>query len=316
MKCCCPSTTSSYLFTEKLLKIEVLGILFAFISQLLYQFYTSNSDCIQFLGHIIVFIISIVNYAIIAQLINFVLLINHRFRCLNSFLTKENTSNLQSNKLIKPNLQQMIGVDYFKIFTDKTLSIDMCDEHYNGHFLSFINNNEDLKHTQTYSYKRNGSARIHSLRMLYDVLCDIVTFVNDIYGFQMLIMMVGGIAGITTTLNSGIVVYIKKGISHEFLMYFIWAVKSLASLFLLSGSCNSTIKERSRTSVLLQKLLLLRDIHPETKAEINLFLQQVSIRSVKFTALDFFTIKYSILGSMLGAVTTYLVMMVQFQKLV
>ncbi|KAJ9600706.1 hypothetical protein L9F63_026155, partial [Diploptera punctata] len=309
------STTSSYLFTEKLLKIEVLGILFVFISQILYHFYTSNSDCIQFL----------------AQLINFVLLINYRFRCLNSFLTNENASNLQSNKLIKPNLQQKIGVDYFKIFTDKTLSIDMCDEHYNGHFLSFINNNEDLKHTQTYSYKRNGSARIHSLRMLYDVLCDVVTFVNDIYGFQMLIMM----AKHLTILNSIFFVlsielwnnrvHKKKLYIHEFVMYsyFIWAVKSLASLFLIRvcftnrGNCITPVFPIEVTHFWsASETSFAADIHPDTKAEINLFLQQVSIRSVKFTALDFFTIKYSILGSMLGAVTTYLVMMVQFQKLV
>ncbi|KAJ9580473.1 hypothetical protein L9F63_024346 [Diploptera punctata] len=272
-----PSTISTYLFTEKLLKIEVLVFLVVFISQLSYQFYTLYRDCVQFLGQIIILIIALVHYTILMQFVHLVLLINHRFRSLNYFLMSETTFNSQSNKLIVPKLQQMIGVDNPKIFTDKTLSIDM---------------------------------------MLYDVLCDIVTSANGVYGFQMLIMTLGGIAGITMTLNFGIIIYIKEGISHEFITCVTWSTISMISLFVLSGCCNSTINEASYTSVLLQKLLLLQDIHHDTKAEINLFLQQVSIRSVKFTAWDFFTIKYSILGSMIGAVITYLVIMVQFQKIV
>ncbi|KAJ9580475.1 hypothetical protein L9F63_024348 [Diploptera punctata] len=309
------STTSTYLSTENILQKEVICTLFVTICLSVYEFFTWYSDYMWLLNYIIIKFVGLILNTSVTQFILLVLLINHRLRSLNSFLTSETTSNLHSNKFIKQKLQQIIGVDHPKILTHKTLSIDICNDNYNPQSNSFINKNEQLEQSQRYYYKQNGAVRMHTLRMLYDVLCDIVSSINGIYGFQILVITMGGVMGMTVSLNAAIIVYSKSGLSHKVTTSFVWATMAMVSLFVVSGCCNSTVKEASRTSVLLQKLLLLQDIHPDMKAEINLFLQQVNIRKVKFTAWDFFTIKYSILGSMIGTVTTYLVIIVQFQKL-
>ena len=64
---------------------------------------------------------------------------------------------------------------------------------------------------------------------------------------------------------------------------------------------------------LLQKLLLLPELHPATGAEIQLFLHQVRDRKPKFTAWDAFTTNYGLLVSTVGAVATFLVILVQMQ---
>jgi hypothetical protein len=60
-------------------------------------------------------------------------------------------------------------------------------------------------------------------------------------------------------------------------------------------------------------MLLQPELHPAPAAEIQLFLLQVRDRTPKFTAWDFFTINYSFLGSTVGAIVTYLVILVQMQ---
>ena len=89
-----------------------------------------------------------------------------------------------------------------------------------------------------------------------------------------------------------------------------------AFLFLTTGICNLTIIQVNKTIIFLQRLLLIPDIHPATADEIQLFLQQVVNRKVKFTAWGFFTMNFKLMGSIVGGVTTLLVILVQFHKIV
>jgi hypothetical protein len=83
-------------------------------------------------------------------------------------------------------------------------------------------------------------------------------------------------------------------------------------LFWITASCSATCGEANRSVTLLQKLLLLPELHSATAAEIKFFLQQTRDRKPKFTAWDVFTINYSLVGSTVGAIVTYLVILVQF----
>jgi gustatory receptor len=93
----------------------------------------------------------------------------------------------------------------------------------------------------------------------------------------------------------------------------LWGLTQFFLLFCVTGCCNAASGEANRSAVLLQKLLL-TELHPDTAEEVQLFLQQVSNRKVRFTAWDFFTINYTALGSVVGAITTLLVILVQIQN--
>jgi hypothetical protein len=94
----------------------------------------------------------------------------------------------------------------------------------------------------------------------------------------------------------------------------LWALVQFLQLFWITGACNAASGEADRTGNLLQKLLLLPELHPATLTEIQLFLQQVSNRKLRFTAWDLFTINHTILGSIVGAITTLLVILVGLQN--
>ena len=93
----------------------------------------------------------------------------------------------------------------------------------------------------------------------------------------------------------------------------IWALMQFMQLIWIAASCSAARGEANRSVTLLQKLLLLLELHPATGAEIQLFLHQVRDRKPTFTAWHFFTINYGLLGSTVGAVATFLVILVQMQ---
>jgi hypothetical protein len=130
--------------------------------------------------------------------------------------------------------------------------------------------------------------------------------------------MVSAFVEITTNMSYSIVLINVKNISfaqflHPVMIAVLWALVNFLLLFCVTGSCNAASAEADRSAVLLQKLLL-TDLHPATAAEVQMFLQQVTNRKVRFTAWDFFTINYTILGSIVGAIATLLVILVPIQN--
>jgi hypothetical protein len=123
---------------------------------------------------------------------------------------------------------------------------------------------------------------------------------------------------VTTNLSYSIIslkvnVFTNEELHLKVVSPIIWALLQFFQLFWISASCSATSEEANRSVTLLQKLLLLPELHPATAAEIQLFLHQVRERKPNFTAWDVFTINYSLLGSTAGAITTYLVILVQMQ---
>jgi hypothetical protein len=138
------------------------------------------------------------------------------------------------------------------------------------------------------------------------------------YGLQILLCMVSAFVEVTMTISHAIVSMIMKHENQlEFLHFVIskmcWGLIQFFLLFCVTGSCNAASGEANSSVVLLQKLLL-TELHPDTAQEVQLFLQQVSNRKVRFTAWDFFTIYYTTLGSIIGAITTFVVIFVQIQN--
>jgi hypothetical protein len=107
--------------------------------------------------------------------------------------------------------------------------------------------------------------------------------------------------------------FTNEELYHQVVTPIIWALMQFLQLLWITVTCSAASEEANRSITLLQKLLLQPELHLATEAEIKLFLQQVKDRTPKFTAWDFFTINYSLLGSTVGALVTYLVILVQMQ---
>ena len=92
-----------------------------------------------------------------------------------------------------------------------------------------------------------------------------------------------------------------------------WTTVYVVKLVCVAGSCQYTKSEAYRTSALVNKLLLLRPLPSDVADELKLFSQLQLHRNARFTAFGFFSIDFTLLFTMVGAVTTYLVIYLQFK---
>lgn len=87
---------------------------------------------------------------------------------------------------------------------------------------------------------------------------------------------------------------------------------------MLTSSASATVKLASKTSILSHKLLLEYSSCPEdsdklhySREELKLLIEQVAYRNPTFSAAGFFTVDYTMLYAIVGAVTSYFIVLLQ-----
>jgi len=162
---------------------------------------------------------------------------------------------------------------------------------------------------------RDWQQQLHRQRCVSDI-----SSVNSRNGPQILLSMTTTFMSVTTCLFFGITFAVNshKDTSskskHLSALKFslIWASVGIFRTRMITSTCNAVAVEAELIAVLLQKLLLQPSLHLDIVKEFQLFLQQVRIRPVRFTASNVSTIGHPTLCSFTGAVATYLVILLQF----
>ena len=158
-------------------------------------------------------------------------------------------------------------------------------------------------------------SHIYDIRNCYDKLCDINEFINSTHGILLFIEL--GLAGIELTLALYFLLSTILGITVLDLDAFIvleifWISHHIFKLINLTAPCRSAIDEYKKTVMLVQKLLL-QKLDNGTARELELFSEQLLHRNIKFVALNFLHMDYSVLLTIFGAVTTYLALVLQYK---
>jgi hypothetical protein len=94
-------------------------------------------------------------------------------------------------------------------------------------------------------------------------------------------------------------------------MVLVLCTMNLTKLIAVTATCPGATQEANNTAVLLHWILVLRPVHLEVKAEFQTFSQQVLPRKLQFTPCGLFPIDYTLRLSLAGAVTTYLIILIQ-----
>lgn len=161
--------------------------------------------------------------------------------------------------------------------------------------------------------------RVLRLRGIYNLLCDAAELVLSIYQVQFLVTLIQ-IFVETSACLCGTFKHVTKLLTCQLndqsqwqilSMILIWGTVNITKLTAIATRCQGATQKANHTTVLVHKLLLLRSLHPEVKAELQLFSQQMIHRKLQFIACGFFPIDCTLLCSMAGAVTTYFTILLQ-----
>jgi hypothetical protein len=259
----------------------------------------------------------ILNLGTVVQFSDLVLLLRNRFQALNSKL----------NHILKES-----GKTYNGSLTFSTVSHNAVLEsnvtEWERDFPE-LNNVRTVPFAHSFRYIRclrqprrliPQQTSIRILREIYDELCDISVLINSMYGLQILLQI-----GISTAEFISAVYFMlytilaKQNVTANTISKFTtlmlsWLLLTFFKLISITAPCHSATNHVENTAVLVQKLLLKRHFDLEANAQLQLFSHQLFQRKVKFTALRFLHLDYSLLLTIIGGATTYLVIVTQYGK--
>jgi hypothetical protein len=164
------------------------------------------------------------------------------------------------------------------------------------------------------------SVKITVLREVHFILCDASELTNSIFQVQILVGSIEIFLEITVCLYASLT-YVTGLFTCELYspskwnmlaVILMWATMNLCKLIAVTASCHAASEQANHAAVLVQKLLVAQSLCPETTAELQLFSQQLLHRKLRFSACGFFPIDFTLLYSMAGSVTTYLIILLQY----
>uniref|UniRef100_A0A1B6L7Y2 Gustatory receptor n=2 Tax=Graphocephala atropunctata TaxID=36148 RepID=A0A1B6L7Y2_9HEMI len=146
----------------------------------------------------------------------------------------------------------------------------------------------------------------------YWLLCDAVCQANSFYCDQMLVTIFSSFFHITVALYY-LIVHINLGDIKFIANDGAWGVVYICHLILLIRPSSEVTASADETAPMICQLINMTP-DPAIKRQVKSFLLQVPNHNARFSALGFFDLRNDILTSMAGAVTTYVVIMFQFQS--
>jgi hypothetical protein len=224
----------------------------------------------------------LVNAVEIVQFLNFVLILRKKYELLNEYLTSSlSVSGTYGNRKI-PVAFPAVNLTRNKIFEVKP---------------SWNKSNEP-------------ELELHHLRNIYSYLYDISHLISSTYGISLL-----GIITWLFTYSIACMLFALRHFSHGKYPVAVILLCALSLCFLaaITVPCQVTIDEANRSPVLIQKLLLRRDICERSTSDLDRFYNQLNSMSIKFTACGFFSLDMPMFCAIAGGICTYVIVISQLK---
>jgi hypothetical protein len=257
------------------------------------------------------------NIISVIQYINIMFLLRHRFRVLNKKLTTscDGESLITNHILLK---QQKVtnhtSNSAIQIINSAHNSESPVSQNYFLHAeLSLPINNK----------RPEEISRVYTLRQAFSNLYDITEVINKIYGYQILFEIAYNFVSLVSYLYYALEVLTnakkagdrnergESSIMLEVGSSLCWVTQNMVRALAITASCFGASDEARRSRIVVHKLLLRQRLRAETLAELQLFSSQLTSNKVEFTAAGFFTVNLSLVYSMVGAATTYIIILIQ-----
>jgi gustatory receptor len=300
-----------YRRTRRILLLELSLFIFLLIGFYCYHVYvwTDGTSYIYFIAKDLA---NLSNVIMVIQYINITQILRHRFRNLNQQLATccDSKPRISDHSIIK----FRSGKNYLHIRTTQTANT--------------ANNLTDTPKTQNYilpdisvpisNIGPDEVSRIHTLRQTYSDLYDITESINGIYGYQITLELAYDFVTFISCLyySTELTSNVKKIGDLNLLRAtssLCWVMQTLVRILSITASCFAAGEEARRTVTVVHKLLLRQTILPDTSTELQLFSMQLLSNKVEFSAGGFFPVNLSLAYSMVGAATTYIIILFQFK---
>ncbi|KAJ3650960.1 hypothetical protein Zmor_017032 [Zophobas morio] len=155
--------------------------------------------------------------------------------------------------------------------------------------------------------------QIQDLISAYQRLTDATNSINDCFGLIILIILLGCLIHLLVTPYALYAIIFTTGNSMFIVSQSIWMTGHVLRLFLIVEPCHGCLIEIKKTTAMVCKLLCLPS-KKEVRKSLEFFLDYLAQCRIEFSAFGLTKIHRGLLTTIAGAVTTYLVILFQFNR--
>ncbi|XP_029178945.1 gustatory receptor for sugar taste 43a-like [Nylanderia fulva] len=160
---------------------------------------------------------------------------------------------------------------------------------------------------------RSFTDRISRMLAIHSSLCDSISLINSAYGVVILVITITCLIHLILTPYFLIMEADRTREPLFVAVEGLWCVFHTFKLVVVVQPTYATTMQGKKTAVLVSQLLSASPDKERTK-QLEIFSLQLLHRPLEFTACGLFTLDRTLVTSIAGAVTTYLVILIQFQK--
>lgn len=157
------------------------------------------------------------------------------------------------------------------------------------------------------------TSSVSELMIVHASLCDTVSLVNGAFGVVILTVTVTCLLHLVITPYFLILQAVE---SNEWIFLLVqggWCIFHITRMLIIVQPSYFTVVEGKQTAVLVSRLLSC-SFEANTRQELEIFSLQLLHRPLEFSPCGLFDVDRTLITSMAGVVTTYLVILVQFQN--
>ncbi|XP_072934629.1 gustatory receptor for sugar taste 43a-like isoform X2 [Epargyreus clarus] len=156
---------------------------------------------------------------------------------------------------------------------------------------------------------------IRRLACLHGSLCDVVHRIDSSYGLPLIVILISTLLHLIVTPYFLIMeIIVSTNRIHFLVLQFLWCATHMLRMFVVVEPSHYTIAEGKRTEELVCRLMTSVPSTGILPSRLELFSRQLMLQSVSYSPMGMCTLDRPLVASVLGAVTTYLVILIQFQR--
>ncbi|XP_076232940.1 gustatory receptor for sugar taste 43a [Calliopsis andreniformis] len=154
---------------------------------------------------------------------------------------------------------------------------------------------------------------VSELIAIHSSLCDTVSLINSTFGIVILTVTVSCLLHLVIT---PYFLILQAGEKHEWIFIVVqtmWCIFHVTRMLIIVQPSYFAIAEGKKTAVLVSQLLS-SSFEVDIRQELEIFSLQLLHRPLEFSACGLFVLDRTLITSIAGVVTTYLVILIQFQN--
>nr|AGK90011.1 gustatory receptor 4 [Helicoverpa armigera] len=156
---------------------------------------------------------------------------------------------------------------------------------------------------------------VRRLAALHGTLCDVVNSIDDSYGLPLVVILISTLLHLIVTPYFLIMeIIVSTNRIHFLVLQFLWCVTHMLRMIVVVEPGHYTIAEGKRTEGLVCRLMTSAPSTGVLPSRLEIFSRQLMLQSVSYAPMGMCTLHRPLIASVIGAVTTYLVILIQFQR--